>query len=58
MRGILVLLSCDPAWRKHGDLSLEKAVAKLSLHLGGEIALRNRGEGRLVTLMAVKKRRL
>lgn len=38
MKAILVLLSCDPSWRKHGDLSLEKAAAKLPLHL--EVKLR------------------
>lgn len=32
-KAVLVLLSCDPSWRKHGDLALEKAMAKLSLHL-------------------------
>lgn len=39
MKAILVLLSCDPSWRKHGDFSLEKAVAKLSLHLEVKLPL-------------------
>ena len=39
MKAILVLLSCDPSWRKCGDLTLEKAVVKCSLHLEVKLSL-------------------
>lgn len=39
MKAILVLLSWDPSWRKHGDLSLENAEAKLSLHVQVKLPL-------------------